>query len=103
MAFSIGRRKEVWDGAEPRVGGVTAKRADEKGNISSRRVEGHVTEMQLMFVDISHSPIANLIMHVFGRGGTQITYTSTCSTLKNAHTDKLSRRTNSKVNITINT
>lgn len=56
-----------------------------------------------MFVNISHSPIANLTMHVFGMGGTQITYTSTSSTLKKFHTDKLSKRTDSKVNITINT
>lgn len=38
MAFLIGRQNEVKEGAEPRVGGVMAKRADEKGKINSKRV-----------------------------------------------------------------
>lgn len=37
LAFSIVRQKEVRDGGEPRVGGVMAKRADEKGKITSKR------------------------------------------------------------------
>lgn len=38
IGVSIGRQKEVKDGAGPRVRGVTAKRAGEKGKINGNRV-----------------------------------------------------------------